>query len=70
MSRISGIATHYVPSDRLDSLIARLSELDTNDSSSKDYFDVVDRAIDEFSGEPPTNYKYKLGGETRQAIDR
>ncbi|EMR10877.1 hypothetical protein PNEG_01024 [Pneumocystis murina B123] len=67
---ISGIATHYVPSERLDSLIARLSELDTNDCSSKDYFNVVDRAIDEFSGEPPRNYKYRLGGETREAIDR
>ncbi|KAG5519858.1 hypothetical protein PMAC_000134 [Pneumocystis sp. 'macacae'] len=67
---ISGIATHYVPSNRLESLVARLSELNTDDSSSVEYFNTVDRAIDEFSGEPPKGYKYEFGGETRKAIDR
>ncbi|KAG4304148.1 hypothetical protein PORY_002512 [Pneumocystis oryctolagi] len=67
---ISGIATHYVPSNRLESLIMRLSELDTDDSSSIEYFNAVDKAIDEFSGEPPKDYTYKLGGEIREAIDR
>ncbi|KAG5440218.1 hypothetical protein PCANB_001788 [Pneumocystis canis] len=56
--------------DRLESLIVRLSELDTDDSSNINYFNIVNRAIDEFSGEPPRDYKYTLGGETREAIDR
>lgn len=67
---ISGVATHYVPSERLESLITRLSELDTDDCGSTNYFNIVDRTIDEFSGEPPRNYKYSLNGEIREAIDR
>ncbi len=41
---IAGFATHYVPSDRLEPLMARLAELET------DELDVVNACIDEYSG--------------------
>lgn len=44
----AGIATHYVPSERLSALEDRLSELDLLDH------DVVNQALEEFSSEPNT----------------
>jgi 3-hydroxyisobutyryl-CoA hydrolase len=41
---IAGFGTHFVPSSRLDALMARLAELES------DELDVVNGIIDEFSG--------------------
>ena len=41
----AGIATHYVPSDRLPALEERLKNLDTSDAH------VLSEAVDEFAGE-------------------
>jgi 3-hydroxyisobutyryl-CoA hydrolase len=60
----AGIATHFVPSSRLPALEARLAELE-NPSH-----DVVNQAIEEFSGEMESEPAFSLGGETRAAIDR
>ncbi|KAG0246288.1 ClpP/crotonase-like domain-containing protein [Mortierella sp. GBAus27b] len=59
----AGIATHYVPSDRLAALEERLSELET------DNHDVINMAIEDFVSEPIPDHKYYLS-ENRNAIDR
>ncbi|KAJ3057132.1 hypothetical protein HK097_000060 [Rhizophlyctis rosea] len=63
---LAGIATHYVPSARLNSLLNRLSELDTEE------IDVINAAIEEFVGDPSlkTWQNWRLGGEVGQAVDR
>ncbi|KAG9065287.1 hypothetical protein KI688_002611 [Linnemannia hyalina] len=60
---LAGIATHYVPSDRLAALEDRLSELET------DNHDVINMAIEDFVSEPLHEHKYALS-EHRDAIDR
>ncbi|KAF9978098.1 hypothetical protein BGZ65_007121, partial [Modicella reniformis] len=59
----AGIATHYVPSERLAALEDRLSELET------DNHDVINMAIEDFVSEPMHDHKYVLS-EHRNAIDR
>ncbi|KAJ2831929.1 3-hydroxyisobutyryl-CoA hydrolase, partial [Coemansia sp. 'formosensis'] len=60
----AGIATHYVPSERLPMLEKRLQEIDVVD------YDVVNRAIEEFVAQPEgANLEYSLA-EVREAIDR
>ncbi|KAF9923815.1 hypothetical protein FBU30_006127 [Linnemannia zychae] len=59
----AGIATHYVPSERLAALEDRLSELET------DNHDVINMAIEDFVSEPLYDHKYALS-EHRNAIDR
>ncbi|KAG9306831.1 hypothetical protein G9A89_005732 [Geosiphon pyriformis] len=59
----SGIATHYVPSERLDNLEERLSELESDD------YEVINSAIEDFVGDP-VNRSYFISGETRKSIDR
>ncbi|KAF9997828.1 hypothetical protein BGZ80_009974 [Entomortierella chlamydospora] len=59
----AGIATHYVPSERLAALEDRLSELET------DNHDVINMAIEDFVSEPKHGHKYALS-ENRDAIDR
>ncbi|KAF9431693.1 hypothetical protein BGZ76_011828 [Entomortierella beljakovae] len=60
---LAGIATHYVPSERLAALEDRLSELET------DNHDVINMAIEDFVSEPKQGHKYALS-ENRDAIDR
>ncbi|KAG9325037.1 hypothetical protein KVV02_001036 [Mortierella alpina] len=59
----AGIATHYVPSERLAALEDRLSELET------DNHDVINMAIEDFVSEPLHDHKYALS-DNRDAIDR
>ncbi|KAG0356182.1 hypothetical protein BGZ54_000814 [Gamsiella multidivaricata] len=59
----AGIATHYVPSERLPALEDRLSELET------DNHDVINMAIEDFVSEPLHDHKYTLSDD-RDAIDR
>ncbi|KAI9197407.1 ClpP/crotonase-like domain-containing protein [Polychytrium aggregatum] len=63
---LAGIATHFVPSERIPALLARLSELST------DEIDVINYAIEDFVGDiNPELYKtWSLSGEVRRAIDR
>ena len=62
----AGIATHYIPSSRLDSLYARLAELESDDLK------VVNKIIDEFSADVPKDAfdGWSLGGAVSAAIDR
>ncbi|GJJ68219.1 3-hydroxyisobutyryl-CoA hydrolase [Entomortierella parvispora] len=59
----AGIATHYVPSERLVALEDRLSELET------DNHDVINMAIEDFVSEPLHDHKYAIS-DNRNAIDR
>ncbi|KAJ3021834.1 UNVERIFIED_CONTAM: hypothetical protein HDU68_009435 [Siphonaria sp. JEL0065] len=64
---MAGIATHFVPSDRLPALLERLAALES------DEMEVVNAAIDEFVAEPPAVEdwnKWSLGGEVANAINR
>jgi 3-hydroxyisobutyryl-CoA hydrolase len=61
---LSGIATHYVPSQLLSNLEDRLSELESDDH------EVINSAIEDFVAEPEKNHVYTLGGDIRKAIDR
>lgn len=60
----AGIATHYVPSNRLSFLEERLSEIEC------DEHEVVNMAIEDFVSEYDKDYVYPLGGDVRKAIDR
>ena len=62
----AGIATHFVPSERLDDLEKRLCELDNADPL------MIDSAIEEFSGDidgVDSHGTWSLGGEIREKID-
>ncbi|KAJ3190347.1 hypothetical protein HDU85_000643 [Gaertneriomyces sp. JEL0708] len=63
---IAGIATHYIPSERLPSLYTRLAELET------DEIEVVNGILEEFVVGPDMERfrEWKLGGEVANAIDR
>ncbi|KAJ2746844.1 3-hydroxyisobutyryl-CoA hydrolase [Coemansia sp. BCRC 34301] len=59
----AGIATHYVPAERLPMLEKRLQEIDVVD------YDVVNRTIEEFVAQPEAgDMEYSLAG-LRDAID-
>ncbi|CAM0143225.1 unnamed protein product [Umbelopsis sp. WA50703] len=60
----AGIATHFVPSSRLEALETRLSELESSN------YDVINSAIEEFASDYDPEVKFSLGGETRKALDR
>ncbi|KAJ3400732.1 hypothetical protein HDU80_006645 [Chytriomyces hyalinus] len=64
---MAGIATHFVPSDRLPALLDRLGALDVSD------VEVVNNAIEEYVAEPPSIADWKawsLGGNVGDAINR
>ncbi|KAI9141069.1 ClpP/crotonase-like domain-containing protein [Paraphysoderma sedebokerense] len=58
---LSGVATHYVPSQRLPDLEERLCELETSDWS------VVNAAVEEFTEVPEKSLEL---GQHREVIDR
>ncbi|KAM0751626.1 ClpP/crotonase [Meredithblackwellia eburnea MCA 4105] len=64
----SGFASHYVPTERLASLEARLAELDQTAT-----LEDIDSAIDEFAADAAelkeAAAKYSFGGVKRRAID-
>ncbi|KAH8549208.1 ClpP/crotonase-like domain-containing protein [Umbelopsis sp. PMI_123] len=60
----AGIATHFVPSSRLEALETRLSELESSD------YDIINTAIEEFAADYDPEVRFSLAGETRKAIDR
>jgi 3-hydroxyisobutyryl-CoA hydrolase len=59
----AGIATHYVPSDRLEQLEDRLSDMESSDH------EVINMVIEEYSTLTDTK-KIGFEQETRQIIDR
>ncbi|KAI9260800.1 ClpP/crotonase-like domain-containing protein [Sporodiniella umbellata] len=60
----AGVASHYVPSSRLNELEARLAELENPTH------DMINQAIEEYSAELNTESAFSLGGPIRQSIDR
>ncbi|TPX61970.1 hypothetical protein SpCBS45565_g07134 [Spizellomyces sp. 'palustris'] len=62
----AGIATHFIPSARLPSLLSRLAELET------DELDVINGILEEFVGdiEPSKWNSWSLGGQIGNAIDQ
>lgn len=59
----AGIATHFVPSNRLQALETRLSELETKNP------DVINNAIEEFTDVESAN-SFILDADIRKSIDR
>ncbi|ANB14081.1 Ehd3p [Sugiyamaella lignohabitans] len=58
----AGIATHYVPSNRIPDLEARLSELSTSSSAianTEDLYQVINTTINDFT-ETVDNYKFPI----------
>lgn len=63
--RFSGIATHFVPSSRLEALESRLAEIDEPNH------DLVHTTIEEFAVETEhTPQTYTLHGEDRLTVDK
>ncbi len=58
-----GIATHFVPSVRLNDLQKRLCDLETSDLST------ISQTISEFSGEVPEHFKHAYTHQ-RESIDQ
>ncbi|KAJ3020289.1 hypothetical protein HKX48_001060 [Thoreauomyces humboldtii] len=63
---MAGIATHYIPSERLPALMSRLAELET------DELEVINMVLEEFVGDTSLEkwQNWSLGGEVGSAIDR
>ncbi|KAI9203061.1 ClpP/crotonase-like domain-containing protein [Polychytrium aggregatum] len=64
---MAGIATHYIPSERIPSLIARLGALESSDIRA------INLIINEFVGSAPSTDDWKnwiLGGERGDLIQR
>ncbi|KAF7725287.1 hypothetical protein EC973_000297 [Apophysomyces ossiformis] len=60
----AGLATHFVPSSRLNALETRLAELDSAEP------DHIDAAIEEFAATDDQNLQYSLAGSKRETIER
>lgn len=65
----AGIATHYVPSRRLDELQGRLSEL-KHPGNKDDFYNLINATIEDFAEDAPAGYEFALGGAKRETIDR
>ena len=63
---IAGIGTHFVPSNRIPTLLARLAELESDD------LELINQCIEEFVGDVPVDMfrNWSLGGQTMDAINR
>ncbi|KAJ3147559.1 hypothetical protein HDU86_007957 [Geranomyces michiganensis] len=63
---MAGIATHYIPSERLPALMSRLAELETDER------EVVNSVLEEFVGDSDLEKwkNWSLGGEVGTLIDR
>lgn len=63
---MAGIATHYIPSARLPTLLTRLTELETEE------LDVINNILEEFVADSDLEQwkTWSLGGEIGNAIDR
>ncbi|KAK6363237.1 hypothetical protein TWF730_000680 [Orbilia blumenaviensis] len=67
----AGVATHYIHSSSLQDLQDRLSELEFNDHDDLQWrLEHINSTIEEYVTGLPPNEPFRLGGETREAIDR
>lgn len=71
-----GFATHYVPNDRIDSLITRLSNLQAPSaknlsvSNQKEFFQQVNEILEEYTeSKLPEDYKYPFSTEELKIIN-
>lgn len=64
-----GLATHYVNSEVLTNLEERLSELEAGAIELDEYYNMVDRTIEEFAAEPPSGSSSELGPKELNIID-
>ena len=62
--RWAGIATHYVPSERLEALESRLAEVNSHD------FNKVNAILEEFENGPPKGYHFAISPDVQLAIDQ
>lgn len=63
----AGIATHYVPSNRLPDLEARLTELKS--SNPEKLYEVINSTIEEFVEDAPEGYKFMVSGANKKIVD-
>lgn len=69
---IEGIVSHFVPHDKIPEVEARLAELaptDAKEATSKEYFDKIATAIEEFAQGPPADHKPMFSKADRELID-
>lgn len=68
---LAGIASHYVPSNRIADLEGRLAELNASalSNAQQNIYDLINQTLEEFSEQVPSNHISALGGEKRQIID-
>jgi 3-hydroxyisobutyryl-CoA hydrolase len=62
--RWAGIATHYIPSERLEAVESRLAEVDSHN------FAFINQVLSEFESGPPKGYNFTITPEIQNAIDR
>lgn len=77
---LCGFGTHYVPYDRFDDLVERLSSLqvkklatgenDTVFYNKHQYYSLVNEAIEEFTSEIPTHHQFKYTPEQLNTIEK
>ncbi|KAI0462474.1 hypothetical protein LJB42_003968 [Komagataella kurtzmanii] len=70
-SLIAGFGTHYVPSHRFDALLQRLANIEQfkEDKSPKEFYSMVDQAIEDFVEPIPQDYKFKFSPEELNTIE-
>ena len=62
--RWSGIATHYIPSERLEAFESRIAEIASHNFTS------INEVLTEFESGPPQGYSSAITPEIQAAIDR
>lgn len=77
---LCGFGTHYVPYDRFDDLIDRLSALEVKKLATGEngtvfynkhqYYSMVNEAIEEFTSEIPTHHQFKYTSEQLNTIEK
>lgn len=64
-----GLASHYVNSELIPQVEARLSELEVGAVELEEYYRLVDETISEFASEPPANFKSEFSSTDLLLID-
>lgn len=64
-----GLASHYVNSELIPQVEARLSELEVGAVELEEYYRLVDETISEYASEPPASYKSEFTSTDLLLID-
>jgi len=64
-----GLATHYVSHEMVAQVEQRLTELEPAGIPAKEYFTLVNAAIEDYASEPPTDYSPGLSATDLDIID-